>query len=301
MKKHLLLSSLLLAGPCSWAQNLVPNPSFDIQTECPEASEIQFAVPWYAPTNGTPDLFQSGCPTQNVPGRTGPGSSGVYVHGEGVFANYREYIQAPLTAPLVAGQGYCVSLWVRKTNFRYATDRFGVLFTTTAVGLSNTGVLPYTPQVENTPGNVLEDTGWEEISGEFFAQGGEQYITVGSFSGPENTTVVVANESSTSNVAFYRIDDISVTACAVGISEIGAASFEVFPQPARDRLTVRLGDGNSLHHAALYDGRGSLVRSYPVNGPSALVDLDVSGMPDGLYHMVLRTDKGITTRTIILG
>jgi hypothetical protein len=279
---------------------LVPNPSFDIQTACPDVSEIELALPWTAPTNGTPDLFQSGCPTQNVPGHTGPGSAGVYVHGEGAFANYREYVQAPLTTPLVAGQGYCVSVWVRRSNFRYATDRFGVLLSNTAISLANTNVLNFTPQVENTPGNILDNTDWEEISGGFTAQGGEQYITIGSFSGPANTTVVVANESNTSTVAFYRIDDVSVTACAVGMNEHTIGAFDVFPQPATDHLTVRLADGDALQNAELFDSRGGLVRAFAENGTSGLIHLDVSGIPNGLYHMIIRTSTGAATRTIIL-
>lgn len=302
MRKHLLFSTALLClGPVGTAQNLVPNPSFDVQTDCPEAGDILFATPWMSPTNATPDLFQGGCPTQNVPGRTGPGSAGVYVHGEGSFANYREYVQAPLLTPLVAGQGYCVSLWVRLTGFRYATDRFGVLLSTTPVSLTNTNVLAYTPQVENTPGHILDDAGWEEISGEFYAQGGEQYITIGSFTGPAGTTAVVVNASSTSNVAYYRIDDVSVTACAVGMSEHTLTTFDVYPQPATDRISVRLATDDALQGASLYDSRGTVVRAFGANGGGGVVDLDVSGLPNGLYHMVVRTNKGNATRTIVLG
>ena len=293
--------SLALAVTPSVAQNLVPNPSFDVQTDCPEVSEIELAPPWYAPTNGTPDLFQTGCPSQNGPGHSGIGSSGVFVHGEGAFADYREYVQAPLTSPLVAGQGYCVSVWVQRANFRYATDRFGVLLTTSAVSLTNTDELPYAPQVENPTGNILGGTGWHLISGDFYAEGGEQYITVGSFSTVGATTVAVANEASTSNVAFYRMDDISVTPCNVGINDRVFNTFDVYPQPASERISVRLPDQIRLENARLHDTNGRLVRSFTERGvQTGTLALDVTGLAGGLYHLLIDTDRGSASRTIMI-
>lgn len=40
------------------AQNLVPNPNFENYTNCPNTiSQIEFAFPWIAPTEGTPDFI----------------------------------------------------------------------------------------------------------------------------------------------------------------------------------------------------------------------------------------------------
>src|SRR5438309_8590072 len=89
------------------AQNLVPNYSFDVMDTCPLVSQITLAHPWNSPTSGTPDLYNSTCATQNFPGRTGIGSSGIFLFN--TFPNNREYIQAPLTSSLTEGQNYCVS------------------------------------------------------------------------------------------------------------------------------------------------------------------------------------------------
>ncbi|HEX2617491.1 MAG TPA: hypothetical protein VHL57_08105, partial [Flavobacteriales bacterium] len=77
-RSTLLLSTLAIAL-CAGAQNMVPNPGFEVQDTCPAVSEIELAVPWERPTNGTPDLFNSTCATQNGPGHTGIGSSGVFL------------------------------------------------------------------------------------------------------------------------------------------------------------------------------------------------------------------------------
>ena len=144
MKKIFTLLSL---SGCifSNAQNMVPNPSFDVQDSCPAVSELFVCQPWNTPTLGTPDAFNSTCPTQNGPGHTGIGSAGVYAFS--TFPDNREYMQAPLLSPLVAGQSYNVSFWVKRANFRYAINRFGAYFSVGAVSnMSTTSVLAYIPK-----------------------------------------------------------------------------------------------------------------------------------------------------------
>ena len=106
MKKIFTLL-FLPASIFSSAQNLVPNASFDVQDSCPAVSELFVCQPWERPTLGTPDAYNSTCPTQNPPGRTGIGSSGVYLFS--TFPDNREYMQVALTSALTSGQTYYVS------------------------------------------------------------------------------------------------------------------------------------------------------------------------------------------------
>ncbi len=173
LRTILALAVLATLGKAS-AQNLVPNPSFEVQDTCPAVSEIFLAAPWGTPTLGTPDLFNTTCSTQNSPAHTGVGSSGVFAVS--TFANSREYLQAPLTAPLQAGQGYCVSFWVLRSNFQLAVDRLGVRFRTGALSLNQTNPITETPQVESPGGVFLTGTSWIQITGQFVASGGEDHI-----------------------------------------------------------------------------------------------------------------------------
>src|SRR5690242_11561596 len=122
MKKNLTLLFLIISIFCN-AQNLVPNPGFEIQDSCPAVSELFVCQPWNTPTPGSPDAFNSTCPSQNASGHTGIGCAGVFTYS--TFPNNREYMQAPLTAALTAGQVYRVSFWVKRSNFRYAVNRLG--------------------------------------------------------------------------------------------------------------------------------------------------------------------------------
>ena len=99
-------------------------------------------------------------------------------------ADYREYLQAQLSSPLVNGNTYTVSFWVSLGDTSlYAIDRIGAHFAVGQIGpLAGYGPLAVTPQVES-PVNVPlnNSTGWTQISGTFVAAGGEDHIVIGSF------------------------------------------------------------------------------------------------------------------------
>lgn len=293
-----LLLSVLAATPLR-AQNIVPNPSFDIQDSCPAVSELFVAQPWDSPTLGTPDAFNSTCPTQNGPGHTGIGSAGVYIYS--TFPDNREYMQAPLSGTLVAGQTYCVSFWVRRSDFRLACDRIGAHLRAGAFqNNATTGVLNFAPQVENASGNVLGGTGWHLISGSFTAAGGEDHILIGNFRNDATTTTVVANSGNTSEVCYYRVDDVVVQACQVGVEEsVAIGEVVVAPQPAAETMWVTLSPPAADAEIALFDLSGRMVMS--TRSVGATDALDVRGLPEGGYVLTVRTAGYTRTQRVMIG
>ncbi|OFY82666.1 MAG: hypothetical protein A3F72_02295 [Bacteroidetes bacterium RIFCSPLOWO2_12_FULL_35_15] len=302
MKKKLLFSILYLTIGFNFskAQNLVPNPGFEVQDTCPAVSQIFKAPPWISATMGTPDLFNSTCTTQNLSARTGIGSSGVYLYN--TFANNREYMEAPLSATLSAGQNYCVSFYVKRSNYRYACNRIGAYFSTTLVNQSTTSNLSFTPQVQNNAGNMLSATGWLLISGSFTASGGEKYILIGNFSNDLNTDTVIVNSANTSKVCFYAIDDISVTACNVGIDENSLdANVSLFPNPASDMLTIKLPSTVIVKSIMMYNNVGQEIKNLKkpesINGSIVFNDLE---MPSGIYFISVLTNEGLVNKKMII-
>lgn len=68
------------------------------------------------------------------------------------------------------------------------------------------------------------------------------------------------NPGSTNVVAYYRIDDISVTSCAVGIEEsMSPDLITVFPQPASDLMHLVFPEAWSLTNLELLSLDGRLV------------------------------------------
>ena len=121
-----IMTFLILLQPLSntiiIAQNLVPNPGFESYSSCPTSytvpnvNQINKAVPWDHPCyEGTSDFFHKcGYGPSNFAGgqspHAGDGYAGFFVWNS--LYEYREYIQAPLTVPLVGGTTYEVSFWV---------------------------------------------------------------------------------------------------------------------------------------------------------------------------------------------
>jgi len=238
------LVPILVSGLAHWqistltlAQNLAPNPSFENYANCPTGlglpvsfggyDPVSEAIPWYRPTDASSDYFNAcngaivGVPGNvfgSQPARTGVAYTGGYAYAS-FSEDFREYVQGPLSTPLIAGQTYCVELYVSLTdNSNYATDDIGVLFSDTAIlttadcqgGLrQDCGPMPYTPQINNPAGNFLTDKiNWTLISGTFTAVGGESYITIGNFKDDANTDLLNVGGASASS--YYYIDDVSV-------------------------------------------------------------------------------------------
>lgn len=207
--------------------NLVPNPSFENRVACPEfLGQVPLGAPWEPPTQGTSDYFNN-CSTGvlvNVPGNfagtqtafSGQAYMGAIVYrdtGNGPLTTYREYIQAPLIAPLVSGVTYRLSFQVsRAEQSPAAVADIGAHFSSYPVQLPGDNyVLPVTPQVVNPVTNLLlSTTAWMEIAGTFTATGGEAFITLGNFQSDAATTVTQL--SAVDEYTYYYFDEISLTA-----------------------------------------------------------------------------------------
>ena len=221
-KFTLLLLTLLISGVIT-AQNLVPNPSFELNSGCPGG--IAAINNWYIIGNhsGSPDAFHTCSPgTFGVPGNVFgnqlPRTGNCYIGFVTYFISpgFREYCQIQLTSPLVAGQTYLAEMYVSLSDGSgYGTDGYQFYFSNTAVlGLgTNQALTIYTPQVANPIGNFITDqVGWVRVFGSFVAAGGEQYLTIGNFKNDAATNYAVVPGW---NWNYSYIDDVSVTPAVV--------------------------------------------------------------------------------------
>ena len=304
IKKSTLLSCLLLCFAFlnnAVAQNLVPNPSFEVQDTCPAVSQINKAHPWVTATLGTPDLYNSTCGSQNLTARTGIGSAGIFVY-EG-FANSREYMEAPLDSALVAGKSYCVSFYVKRLTYRYASDRIGAYFQAGALNHTTTGVLTNVPQVDHAQHTILSGTSWLLVSGSFVASGGEDHIIIGNFHNDANTDTIVATSTSTSKVTYYAIDDISVTRCASGINENQLPNdfISVFPNPASEQINLQLTQATPVLSISILNAIGQEIEkiSSPQDNNGAIT-LKTQKLEPGFYFLSVLTGQGRAIKKVTI-
>jgi len=211
---------------------------------------------------------------------SGNGYAGIIVRTIGsTTANYREYIECPLLKPLMVGNKYCVEMYVCLAEYsKISTTRLGFVFSNDSINAD--AFSPYwfkplsflAPQVENDSTAFITDTlNWVLISGSFIANGGERFLTIGNFFDDNRTPFQGTGfGSSLESVAYYYIDDVSVTCCdSSGICEEPViTNNELFIPNAfspnndghNDRLRV-LGNANKIEFK-VFDRWGEMVYSY---------------------------------------
>lgn len=221
--RRILCGLVVLASQPASAANVVPNPSFETFTQCPSAiSQIGHAIPWSSPTLGSSDYYNTcGVSNLSVPtngvgvqsAHSGSAYAGVLGwYGLFGFANYREYIEVPLTCQLTANETYTVSFYVSLAdNSEAAISRMGA-----HLSVGSTGPQPFdtplllSPQIENPAGNALTDfTNWTLVSGTYVAAGGEDHLTIGNFYDDANLALMLPGPGAW-NASYYYIDDVAV-------------------------------------------------------------------------------------------
>jgi gliding motility-associated-like protein len=201
----------------SLGQNLVSNPSFENVSTCAVGSSpqsVNATVGWMAPTgvNNTPEIFNT-CfaATSLQPPSTFIGFS--YPYSGNAMAglaqlnnvDYRELLTTQLISPLSADSAYCVSFWVKRSDYCHPASwsrNLSVLFSESPVNPTQTQFLEGQIQLDSLWFNDL----WINVEGSFIAAGGEQTLNIGFF-GPLDAY------SPDENGIYYFIDDVNVQTC----------------------------------------------------------------------------------------
>ncbi len=190
MKNICLVFLIFFLPVISVAQNLVVNGDFEDTTNCLGFKTFNTSFPWYTPTTSTPDYFYGLTPTCGNPALDNPSGYqypysgvayiGMYLHD----GSTRDYISEKLGDTLISGHHYRVNFYTSRANlFSYSTDKLGMYISNSKITGIGYGFLPYSPQINNTPGIFMNDTiNWMNITGIYTAIGGEDYITIRNFS-----------------------------------------------------------------------------------------------------------------------
>ncbi|MEZ0487427.1 gliding motility-associated C-terminal domain-containing protein [Fibrella aquatica] len=163
------------------AQELIPNGGFETYRKCPRADNLlEEAAPWYNPNLATPDFYNYCFPTDQieVAPRTGNGLARLFLD-----QGWAEYLATPLVKPLEAAKCYYFEMWVASRNpNQYMPETIGAHFSDKTLTSTAKNLLIAKPQVLDVQAKTLTASfKWERVSGTFEAKGGEQFVTVGSF------------------------------------------------------------------------------------------------------------------------
>jgi hypothetical protein len=135
-----------------------------------------------------------------------------------------------------------------------------------------------------TPGGETSKTITVSISGHYIGPN------------PISVTVLAANNCSAS-------DDIIITfdACTGVAENAEDTEFIISPNPSDGIFSIFAKEMNNISIVRIYDLSGHLVYdAKPETNSSARIFIDISAMPDGLYLLELRNNKGIFFKKIVI-
>ncbi len=291
------------------SQNLVLNPGLDQYITCPGFGQFSntYITSWDKPSIASSDYYNFNCagiqPTVQ-PCRSGEGYAGIICYNFGT--EYREYITGMFASPLIAGNIYDVEFYVSlHDGYIQAIEEIGAYISVTAPGpFSNVLHINFTPQIENTSGAVIDTAGWKQVSGQFTASGGEQFITIGNFHDDAGTTITQPGTFG-SYGAYYFVDDVSVTETgATALNSINSNSEITVSVNAGNIVKINLPENmllntNNVYYC--YDLSGKCISSAKVNAAETFIDL--SKLSEGFYLVSINNEKGVaaTAKIFLIG
>ncbi|RYM31417.1 OmpA family protein [Brumimicrobium glaciale] len=195
------------------AQNLIPNPSFELANRMPEkkGNSINRANYWIAP-KAYSDYYYKGsgkgrsCGTpKNIFGRQTPHTGDAYA-GICIRKKYVEYIETKLIVPLTKDKEYRIEFYISKAERTLGSVKeFGVLFTNKNIWGVTTRGIEEKPQVNFiNPKGYKDKKNWTKLSAVYKAEGGETVIIIGHFD-------YKLSEGKCIVFDHYYIDDVSLT------------------------------------------------------------------------------------------
>jgi hypothetical protein len=271
----------------------VPNPSFEINNQCPvNFADLTSVESWYKLPGhqGSPDYFHAcGSSLLSVPNNIKgfqPAFNGdAYLGITTYMANppeLREYIQTNLTSPMIAGHSYLVSFYVNLAdNCVFSSNNIGAIFTVsplTGPGLAALNIIPNL----SYPIPISDTTGWTLISGTYTASGNEQYLSIGNFYNNSSTQAVTINQFGASAAAYYFIDQVSVVELPLATSDFLQQKYQIVPNPVSDKFTIVSNQNDSIINIELYSTYNK-VRSFKPNESV----YHIENLASGIYYLIL--------------
>ena len=227
-------------------QQIIGNESFENFHDCPKTItefKDKFSLPnWYSPTKGTPDYFNK-CNRLDVSvpvnfmGHNWAKSGDAYIglvlaeHPDDkktrVTRNYREYVQTEFNESLIKDSLYKVSFYCcLAPNSKFAVNHLGVAITVDPIK-GRYKVLPTNNIVAGIDTHNIDTVRgrWVLVEGQYRAQGGERYLTLGNFKDDDQIKFVELNTSSyrrslqikihETGFAYYYFDVVEVVPVTV--------------------------------------------------------------------------------------
>lgn len=325
MKYPILALMASVTTLTTFAQNLVPNPSFEEYSQCPFGTgNFHTHVDQWESWQESPDFFHecsndlegfAGVP-ENAWGYqwplTGDGYAGVYTYVE-YFENGREYIAAQLEEPLISGNQYYMMFYASmydggSKDLRWcANSNIGMRFfkepdynafppDATPLQPDNFAHLNYS--------EVLDDyTNWTLIEGWFTADDEYDWVAIGNFFTDDQTEIIILNDEDACSGIYY-IENVCVASSPEECDYLLSAnanrpmfSASIYPNPASESVSFSLPE-SGLYDVEIFDIQGRMVKG--INSISSGYELNVSTFQKGIYVVRVSSNQYFITKKLII-
>jgi hypothetical protein len=223
MKKYISAIVILLISNFCFAQNLIPNPSFENGVPPEKYSEMNGVKGWELSSGFSSDYFNKNA--ERIPKMNRINNMGVPKNEWG-FQQARtgiaytglwwakEIIQCQLEKSLMKDSTYYLEFYTNLANSSgYAIWKIGAYFSVSPLGTFEQ-IVKAKPQIINDSLNYITDTiNWTKISGFYKATGGEKFLSIGTFSNNDDDRKIIYAESgipAKTKYRYYYIDDVSL-------------------------------------------------------------------------------------------
>lgn len=315
MNKVIVIILVFVSHIC-FAQNLVPNPSFEDYSSCPfQIGQIGFADGWTS-FRETPDYFNSCAnfsqPAVGVPINTRGNQSAFNGNAyAGFFAfaksqpNIREFLAIELSQQLQVGQQYFISFWVSLSDtisLDCAINKIGARFST----------IPFSQSIPLAIDNfshvhsdliISDNQVWTRVAGSFISDSLYQYLILGNFYDDLNTDTAFCS-SPVSSTSYFYLDAVVVSTDSVYTDSVFTSVSEnninndisVYPNPSCDYMNIF--SENSLSEIEIFDNAGRLICSKNVK--SSHVKIDLRNFSNGLYLLRIKSIRNYFNKKFMI-
>ena len=282
-------------------QNLVPNPSFEEYSICPDGyGLVDYALDWHI-TKGSPDYFNAcagssgefSVPNNNFGNQLAASGMGYIGFLNWTAVNpFYEHFGTTLTSPLIVGATYYLSFKINTAgdsiNSGVATNKMGFRFTNVMYDF-NSNPSPNDNVAHLYENTIIYDTvNWITVSGTFIADSAYTNIVIGNFFEYDSIDTTIVHY--TASASYYFIDDIYVShqPQTSGLELNGVINIPVIsPNPTNGILSIK--SELPIEELLIIDISGNVIKkmTHPPN------KIDVTDLKNGLYFIRFVGKNGI--------
>lgn len=324
MNRLLCLFFMLIANVTLAQGNLISNFSFEEYELCPTTGgwvTYGYVAGCNSPYGSVDYFSKCGNSQYNVPlnrfGSEEAHLGNAYV-GLATYLNVgatsREYLEIEISQPLIPGKKYYFELYASLMDSAlYAISDIGAFFSKNGIGNESINqIFSHQTQVHGVIGNYYDSKhGWQKMSGSFYAQGDEKYVTIGCFiPDSEVDTLYVGNGGTGGSIytwtfAGYYLDDVRLQLdTATHIEEVDEKSLNIYPNLVRSNENLIYQNVPVTSRLTLYDITGRIIISeYILVEGSGQINITRYKLNSGIYmYQVLdfNNDKCLKSGKLVI-